>query len=115
MSIESFRDLHVWQKSMDLIPGVYQVAHKLPGIERFALADQLRRACVSIASNIAEGSRRFTRTDFRHFCHIAKGSAAEVETQLLIAERLYKIDINNQLQLTIDIQKMLTALIRSLS
>lgn len=115
MPIQSFRDLHVWQKSMNLIPDVYAVANRLPAIERFALSDQLRRAAVSIASNIAEGSRRGTRPDFRQFCRIAQGSAAEVETQLLIVEQLYQQDIEKELSLILDIQKMLTMLIRSLS
>ena len=116
MAINSFKDLKVWQKSMDLIPLVYSVASKLPQFERYGLADQLRRSVISIPSNIAEGSKRGSRADFRQFCKIAAGSAAELETQLLATERIYSpVGIEPILSQLVEIQKMLTKLNQKLS
>lgn len=116
MAINSFKDLTVWQKSMELIPEVYNIARQLPAHEKFGLADQLRRAVISIPSNIAEGSKRSSRADFRQFCKIAAGSSAEVETQLLAVELLYPaIDVEAALKNLTVIQKMLTVLMRRLS
>lgn len=117
MALNSFKELHVWQRSMDLVDLVYDdVTARLPITERYALADQLRRAAVSIPSNIAEGSKRGTRADFRQFCRIALGSAAEVETQLLIVQRRYShIQTDRSLNEVLDIQKMLTKLVASLA
>ena len=84
----SHRDLKVWQLGMDLVVEVYRLCKALPEEERFALGDQLRRAVVSIPSNIAEGYSRNTPKEFRHFLQIASGSRAEVQPQLLIAERV---------------------------
>ena len=84
----SYRDLKVWQLGMDLVVEIYKLCNILPSEERFALGDQLRRAAVSIPSNIAEGFSRNSPKEFRHFLQIASGSRAEVQTQLLIAERV---------------------------
>lgn len=84
----SYRDLTVWQKAVDLTVGIYIVTETFPAREIYALSSQMRRAAISIPSNIAEGRSRKTRKDFVHFLHIALGSATELETQLLIAERL---------------------------
>jgi len=90
---------------------VYRTTANLPYYERFGLASQLQRAAVSIPSNIAEGSQRRSVKEFRHFCSFAHGSAAEVETQLLLIERLYpRIDVSIGLTQIIELQKMLTAL-----
>ncbi len=111
----SFKDLIVWQKSLDLMPVLYEIAKQLPTFERYGLAGQLRRAAVSIPSNIAEGSRRGSPAAFRQFCTIAQGSAAEIETQLLAVEKLYQtVDVKDPLVQVLQIQKMLTALINSL-
>lgn len=83
-----FKDLSVWQKAMDLTVTVYKIIRKLPNEERFALSDQLRRAAVSIPSNIAEGQSKDSTREFIRFLRIARGSAAEVETQLLLCNRL---------------------------
>ena len=113
--IRSFRDLVVWQKAMDYVDAVYDLADALPAKERFALCDQLRRSAISIPSNIAEGSKRGTRTDFRYFTRIALGSAAESETQLLIVTRHYPgLDCTNALDLITEIEKMLTKMISTL-
>jgi four helix bundle protein len=84
----NYRELKVWQKSLDLTLDVYRSTGNFPKHELHGLADQMRRAAVSIASNIAEGKGRSTDRDFAHFlCH-ARGSLHELETQALIAKRL---------------------------
>jgi four helix bundle protein len=88
MEIQSYRDLRVWQVSMDLAVNVYEVTESFPMHERFGLTAQLRRATVSIASNIAEGHGRSTKGEYLQHISIARGSTIEVEVQLLIAERL---------------------------
>ena len=85
---KSFRELKVWNKSMDLTVSVYELTAAFPKHETYGLSSQMRRAAVSIASNIAEGSARGTRRDFRQFVKIAKGSNCELQTQLLLAGRL---------------------------
>ena len=84
----SFRDLVVWQRSMDLVEQIYEISKRFSADERFGLTSQIRRAAVSVPSNIGEGSRRKKRNVFRHFLDIALGSQAEVEVQLEIAYRL---------------------------
>ncbi len=83
----SFKDLVAWQKSMDLADLVYDATSEFPQREMYRLADQMRRAAVSIPSNIAEGQARFAKREFRHFLRDARGSLAQLETQTLIAER----------------------------
>lgn len=87
MGIQSYEDLVVWQKAMDLADAVYDLVNTFPKDEQFGLTAQIKRAAVAIPSNIAEGSRRQTTKDFRHFVAIAFGSGAELETQLKIAKR----------------------------
>ncbi len=113
--IKSFRDLTVWQKSFDLVKDVYRLAGKLPSTERYGLCDQIRRCGVSIPSNIAEGSNRGTRKDFIQFLRIAYGSSAELETQLLLVNELYNENIDKEMIVLIEVQKMLSGLIASLS
>lgn len=85
----SFTDLIAWQVSMDLVDEVYRLCAKLPVFERSALADQLRRAAVSIPSNIAEGYARYNPKENLRFLRIAQGSAAEVQTQLYVCVRVH--------------------------
>ena len=80
--MSDYKDLNVWQESINLVEDVYTIVKLFPREEAYALSDQLRRAVVSIASNIAEGSNRNTQKEFIQFLYIALGSAAEVETQL---------------------------------
>lgn len=87
MAVKSFRDSIAWQRAMDLSHEIYQVTRMFPKEEIFGLTNQLRRASVSIASNIAEGQGRLTQGEFLHFLGMARGSALEVETQLEIAKR----------------------------
>ena len=93
----TFKDLVVWQRAIDLIPEIYRAIQKFPDFERFALADQVRRAVVSVSSNIAEGQGRQTAKEFAHFLTIARGSLSEVESLLNAAHRLNYI---SQSQLT---------------
>jgi four helix bundle protein len=86
---QRFRDLRVWSESIDLARDVYRLTAQFPREERFGLSSQLRRAAVSVASNIAEGSVRSSRKDFRHFVEISIGSLAEMEMQLEIAQGLH--------------------------
>ncbi|MDO8561981.1 MAG: four helix bundle protein [bacterium] len=86
--IKSHKDLVVWQKSVQLSIAIYKLTDDFPAREVYSLASQMRRAVVSIPSNIAEGKSRGTRKDFAHFLHMAYGSASELETQLLIAKQL---------------------------
>jgi four helix bundle protein len=88
LSGKDYRDLLAWQRAMDLVELVYRATAGFPSEERYGLTSQLRRAAVSIPSNIAEGQSRRSSRDFAHFLTIAQGSRAELETQTLIAERL---------------------------
>ncbi|MFI5108272.1 MAG: four helix bundle protein [Terriglobales bacterium] len=83
-----FKDLIAWQKAMDLVEQIYRLTETFPARENYGLSNQLRRAAVSVASNVAEGQARYSKKDFRHFLRVAKGSLAEIETQVLIARRL---------------------------
>jgi len=87
----SYRELVVWQKAMSLAESAYAVAGLLPDSERFGLSLQIRRAAISVPSNIAEGHERRSRAEYRRFIAIACGSLAELETQLELANRLYRI------------------------
>ncbi len=85
--IRSYRDLIAWQKGMDLVDMVYDIADNFPTREQFGLRSQITRAAVSVPSNIAEGHGRSTSRDFAHFLDMARSSVLEVETQLLVALR----------------------------
>ncbi|MBI5530184.1 MAG: four helix bundle protein [Candidatus Doudnabacteria bacterium] len=113
--MKSFKDLTVWQKSMDLVNEVYAVVNSMPKMELYILASQMLRAAISIPSNIAEGYRRSHRAEFIHFLFIAIASAGELETQMLIAKKQYK-DINYKKveELLEEIQKMLYVLIQKM-
>ena len=86
--IKSFKDLSLWKKSIDFVASVYLLVKQLPKEETYALSDQIRRAVVSIPSNIAEGSGRNTTKEYIQFLYIALGSASEVETQIIIWQRI---------------------------
>ena len=112
---QSFRDLLVWQKAMSLVTDIYRNTRQFPPEERYGLTSQVRRAAVSVPSNIAEGQARLTRGEFRQFLGHAKGSLAEVETQLLIAENLGFFREPNDLGSQIaEVGRMLSGLLTSL-
>jgi len=88
MKSRNYRDLIAWQRAMDLVEEVYRLVEQFPQSELYGLSSQIRRAAVSVPSNIAEGQGRDTKKEFNHFLSIAMGSLREVETQLMIAVRL---------------------------
>jgi four helix bundle protein len=88
MKVQSYRDLIAWQKAMDLAVRIYEATKSFPRDELYGLTSQMRRSAVSIPSNVAEGHARDSTKEFVYFLSIATGSLAELETQLLLAERL---------------------------
>ncbi len=117
MSVKSYKELIVWQKSMDLVVEIYNLVKNLPKEEIYALSSQMRRSAISVPSNIAEGQRRTSTKEFSNFLSIAKGSNAELQTQLLICKRLVYLseqDIEKAYQLSLEIDKMLYKLIITL-
>jgi len=114
---KNYRELIVWQDAIKLAKTVYKLTEKFPKHEVYALADQIRRAVVSVPSNIAEGQARKAPGDFRRFLHIALGSLAEVDTQLILAQEfgyLTKEDVDSMDTQIQELRKKLYALINSL-
>ena len=108
-----FRKLIVWQKAMEMTRLVYAVAKRFPVEERFALADQLRRAAASVPSNIAEGNGRASNKDYAHFLSIARGSLYETMTQLDLAKSLGYISGFDEIEtLAGEVGSILTSLLR---
>ena len=109
-----FKDLVVWQKAMKLVKEIYSLTKSFPADERYALTDQIRRAVVSIPSNIAEGSGRSSNADYGHFLAIARGSLYETMTQLQIAVDLgYISEVNPELDALInEVGRMLTSMLK---
>ena len=117
MAAKTYRDLLVWQRALDLVTHVYRLTQNVPRDEVYGLTSQLRRAAVSVPSNIAEGQARRTTGDYIRFVSNAEGSLAELDTQLLIAVELNYIERSNSLEcseLMMEVRKMLNALRRSL-
>jgi four helix bundle protein len=117
MRVRNFRELIAWQKAMDLVESIYRATETFPSREIFGLTTQLRRAAVSVPSNIAEGQGRSTTKDFLHFLSISRGSLQEVQTQIEIARRLNLIEdeTNEELvELSIEVARLLNGLSRSL-
>lgn len=115
MKTQSYKDLLVWQKSIELVKAVYIVTKNLPKEEQYGLTTQMRRAAVSIPSNIAEGQKRNNIGEYVQFLYIANTSAAELETQLIIISEVYKnIDAAQCSEMLLEIQKMLARLIGKL-
>lgn len=114
LKTRSFKDLIVWQRSMELVNEIYRISSLLPSEEKFGLTSQMRRSVISIPSNISEGYRRGTR-EFIHFLSIADGSASELETQILVLKNVYtEIDTKIAFQLLEEVQKMIGSLINKL-
>ena len=113
--LESYKDLVVWQKSIELVKEIYKATQEFPRNELYCLVSQMRRAVISIPSNIAEGYKRKNLGEYLQFLSIADASAAELETQIIISKDLYnKINFNKVELLLNEIQKMLFALIKKL-
>lgn len=117
-TIHSYKELVVWQKSVELVTKMYELTEDYPKSELYGLTSQMRRAAVSIPSNIAEGRRRGTRKDFRHFLLLAYGSGAELETQIEISKRLpfgNGLNFSQVEALLGEVMRMLNAMINKLS
>jgi len=113
---QDFRSLLVWQKAIAFVTDIYRATRTFPKDEQYGLTSQLRRAAVSIPSNIAEGQARLTRGEFRQFLGHAKGSLAEVETQLVIAQNLgYLKDPDVLFDRLHEIARILNGLLNSLT
>ncbi len=111
---QSFRDLKVWQRSMELTVAVYRLTHDFPREESFGLTSQLRRSAISIPSNIAEGHGRMNPREFKHFLLIARGSNSELQTQLEVAVLLKFANgqlLNHAQGLSDEVENMLFALL----
>lgn len=109
--VVTYKDLIVWQRAVQLVVEVYRLTDNFPKAELYGLTSQIRRCCVSIPSNIAEGRRWSTRKDFRKFLTIAFGSGAELETQIEIAKRLGYIEKEN----CIELDRLLTETMKMLN
>lgn len=112
--LRTHKDLDVWNKAMELAGEVYSVTRQFPREEVYGLTSQTRRAAVSIPSNIAEGAARDSRKEFIQFLHVALGSVAELETQLILATQMGFIHNNSILNRIEQVRKMLLGLLRFL-
>ena len=113
--IKTHKDLEVWNTSMDLVVDVYKLTKDFPSEEKFSLVDQMRRAAVSIPSNIAEGAGRIFSKQFSYFLSIAMGSTCELETQFILSHRPGFLEYNKELDsCIIRIKVMLKGLMKSL-
>jgi four helix bundle protein len=116
--MQDFTKLIVWRKAHLLVTAVYQATSAFPKDELYGLTSQVRRACVSIPANIAEGSGRKGKAEFSHFLSIAMGSASEVEYYLFLARELHFLsvkDCENLVTQVSEVKRMLTAFIKKLS
>ena len=116
-AVRSYKDLVAWKKSMDLVTAVYRASQGFPKEEIFGLVSQIRRSAVSVPSNIAEGHARTSKKEFQYFLSNARGSLAELETQLTIAHQLAYIDetgINQMLDRLGEVGRILNGLLASL-
>jgi four helix bundle protein len=113
--MNTFRELLVWQRAMSLVTDVYRITRSFPKEELYGLTSQIRRAAVSVPSNVAEGQGRLTRGEFRQFIGHAQGSQGELETQLLIAQNLAYLPESGELfeQLS-EVRRLLSGLLSSL-
>ncbi len=116
-TVRNYRELIVWQKAMDLVELVYQATKQFPKEELYGLTSQVRRSAVSIPSNIAEGQARKSTAEFLNFLSIANGSRAEMETQILLAQRLNYVTTDTVqpiLNLSEEVNRLLNGLMNSL-
>jgi four helix bundle protein len=116
--METHKNLLVWQKSISFVTSVYDLTKMFPKEEIYGIVSQIRRAAISIPSNMAEGCARKTTKEYVQFLYVSLGSAAELETQFLISANLGYVDLDKKQKLQIDLEeiiRMLTGLIKSLS
>lgn len=112
-----YQELLVWQRAMEVVKDIYRLTAVFPVEERFGLTSQIRRAAISLPSNIAEGQGRLTKGEFRHFLGQARGSVFELETQLILSADLHyakKEEVEQAIERTGEVSKMLNGLTKSL-
>lgn len=117
MGAKNYRDLVAWQKEMEMARSIYKITEQFPSQENFGLTTQLRRAAVSVSSNIAEGEGRGSRQDFIRFLYIAHGSLREAETQILLAGSLEYVNsetVEQVMSLAGEVGRLIQGLIKSL-
>ena len=115
--MHNVENLKIWRKSIELTKLVYSIVAELPADEKYGLSSQIKRSCISIPSNIAEGAGRNTKKEFKHFLSVANGSSYELQTQLILTTELNLIGIDkiqSLLDLTSEVQKMNYSLQNSL-
>ncbi|MBU0759913.1 MAG: four helix bundle protein [Candidatus Omnitrophica bacterium] len=115
--MRSFKDLKIWRKGIEIVKDTYGLTESFPDKELYGLTSQMRKAAVSLPSNIAEGFKRYHNKEYKQFLHIALGSAAELETQFIIAQELdyiNKEELENISEKLDHLSKMITALIHKL-
>jgi len=115
--IRNFKDLKIWQRGVDLVKMIYQITSNFPSVEKYGIVSQMRRAAVSVPSNIAEGFMRRHNKEYKQFLYIALGSLAELETQIIISKELDFIKAeqsNDMLSVITELNKMTTGLIKCL-
>ena len=115
--MKNYKELKVWKKSIEVVKDAYQLISLLPNNEIYGLSSQMARAVVSIPSSIAEGSSRSSDKEYIHFLEIALGSAFEIETQLIICDKVYnkiEFDIKKLILEVIEIQMMLASFITTI-
>jgi len=96
MGIETYRDLDIWKKGIEVVKDIYELTEKFPKQETYGLVSQMRRSAISIPSNVAEGFKRYHNKEYKHFLHMSLGSCAELETQITIAKELKYIQENEE-------------------
>ena len=101
MKIKNYKDLNIWKRSIELVEDIYKLTKSFPKEELYGLTSQMRRAAVSIPSNISEGFTRFHNKEYKQFLYIALGSCSELSTQIIIASRLKYFD-NNKIELLLN-------------
>jgi four helix bundle protein len=101
--IKSFRDLDIWKKGIKIVRDIYEITENFPKQEMYGLSNQMRRAAISIPSNVSEGFRRYHNKEYKQFLYIALGSCAELETQITIAKELKYITESSEAKLLEDI------------
>lgn len=112
--MHNFRELKVWGKAMIIVEKTYEISKALPTNEKFTFISQINRCALSIPSNIAEGAGRNSDKDFARFLNISVGSSYELETQLILIEKIFKLDTKELIVSVTEVQRMLFSLIKSL-
>lgn len=116
--IKSFKQLKIWQKGIEIVKQIYHITNKFPKEELYGLTSQMRRSAISIPSNVAEGFKRYHRKEYKQFLHISLGSAAELETQLIIAKELQFINksvLDEFVEMLDHLSRMISALLNKLN